>query len=482
MSRNRKPVRIDILLNHMARLKPFLPELQDRLIDLAVEFSASGPFGHAVEPIYTDTFVERLREWHYHAKSQKSQGILVQRLPLGRIPAVLEWLEEQGYDVELHDLRSDSPNWCIEHDWRKRVPRKLHATMVAVAAHRALRLIGSHTESIADTCLAIARSYPSARIAIGVSTHRQLRRIADRLRGQLEGEPFGIYTSKRKRAARVSLGLIRHLPRGNNGQCDLLVLPFVHETLGDSALERIVSGQYRRIVSFTPFRLCTDRNLSLRLEVVAEAVFPPPKTRIPISAVILPAHGTKPETQFANPFEAKNALYWQNRRRNRRIAEVARQLLLKTKRSIRSIGIDDEEVVQFIQKAAKTGVTILVETPVHARELAMELPGWAISIAGELTVAKPKAGCGILTTELAAYETVIRAGILIRATGTRWPLADINWPWINDVAHGILIDFRDQYHPSAKTDAASRVEYYRENGICVYEVKSGKPEPQKAIP
>ena len=295
-------------------------------------------------------------------------------------------------------------------------------------------------------------------------------------RGAIDTVPPG--TSK----ATAQSGLIRHLPRGNDGQCDLLVLPFAHETLGDSALERIVSGQYRRILSFTPFRLCTDRNLSLRLEFVAKAVFPPPKTRIPISAVILPSHGTKPEAKFANPFEAKNALYWQNRRRNRRIAEVARQLLLGTKRSIRSIGIDDEDVVRFLQQAAKTGVTILVETPVHARELAMKLPGWAILIAGELTVAKPKAGCGILSTELAALEMVIRAGIWIRATGTRWPLADINWPWVDDVAHGVLIDFRDEYHPVAKTNAASRVEDYRENGICIYVVKSGKTAPQKSIP
>ena len=177
MSRNQKPARIEILPNHVACLRPFFPELQEQLINPVVEFSASGPFGHAVEPIDIDRFVEKRREWHFHKKSQKCESIPVQRLPLGRIPAVLEWSENQGYDVELHDLRSDSPNWCIEHDWRKRIPRKLHATMVAVAAHRALRLIGSHTESIADICLAIARSYPSARIAIGVGTHRQLRRI-----------------------------------------------------------------------------------------------------------------------------------------------------------------------------------------------------------------------------------------------------------------------------------------------------------------
>lgn len=128
----------------------------------------------------------------------------------------------------------------------------------------------------------------------------------------------------------------------------------------------------------------------------------------------------------------------------------------------------DTELVTLILEASSTGVAILVESPAHARGLAELLPGWAVWTANDLEVKTPKKGCGVITTELAADETVISAGVLIRATGTKYPLPDIDWPWKDEVPHGVLIDFGDAYHPISSSNAQARRDRYKEANMTVY--------------
>lgn len=148
---------------------------------------------------------------------------------------------------------------------------------------------------------------------------------------------------------------------------------------------------------------------------------------MPVTAVVLDAHGTRPPGRFADALVAKRKLVWNNARRNRRVAAVARRLATGTRKAVRSV-VGDRELVDAIVPAARTGVAVLVETPAHARELAALLPGWVVWAAYDERVIHPKAGSGVIVTELAAAETVIRAGVLVRATGTRHPLPEIDWP------------------------------------------------------
>ena len=212
--------------------------------------------------------------------------------------------------------------------------------------------------------------------------------------------------TKAKSLGRVSVGLIGQLPRGNQGEIDLLILPYAERTVSDASLRIITSGQLLRIISFSRVRWTRDDNINLRFQVISGGFYPPEIEKSSVTAILLDTHGTKPGT-ITDAFEVKKKLYWQNPRRNRRIAEVAKRLALRTKRSIRSVVNGDTELVTLILEASSTGVAILVENPAHARELAELLPGWAVWTANDLEVKTPKQACGVITTELAADETVI---------------------------------------------------------------------------
>ena len=448
---------IDILPNHWVRLRPFVPEIYERLQYRVVKFTAQGQCGHQAMPSFSDALVE---EGHYLRKR-------VQRVPQGIIPEVTARLEELGYTVKLTDQRHDSSNWILNQDWHETTPSPLRKVIPAISTHRALRIIASTIDKIADIITTAKCAYPTARIAIGVNTKRQLRQLSKRLNSRFVDETLGLYTAKIKKPGRVSIGLCYQLPRGNKTTFDLLLLPFAAESVSDANLEIIMSGQVRRIVSFTPFRNSTDDNIHRRLHVIAQAIEPPEKEAVPVTVVMLKTHGGNTCKRFADSLETKRNLYWNNSRRNRRIAEVAKQLALGKRKAILSVGVDDATTLSKLICAAKAGVVILVETVPHARELSHLLPNWTVSTANHYVTTNPKLGSGAIVTELAATESALTAGILIRATGTQHPLHLNDWPWLRAVEHGILIDFMDEYHSLAMQYSQARCESYQENGMTI---------------
>jgi hypothetical protein len=266
---------------------------------------------------------------------------------------------------------------------------------------------------------------------------------------------------------RLTLGIITRFPRLEQGYWDLLILPQAEKTVGDIALTRIICDQYRRILSFSRSRWTRDAELNLRLQYVTGSIWPVEREPVPVTAVILATRGTKPEN-MADPFEQKRELYWNNKRRNQRIREIARQLVSGTLKSIRSV-LPNNELAQEALAACKKGVAILVETPVHARELAKRLSGWVIWMGESLEYPpRPNPGCGIIITERGAKAFIIQAGVLIRATGTPWPLPNIDWPWPGEVAQGILVDLGDDFHPVARRYAISRQNHYEQAGMSLY--------------
>ena len=464
------PARIDIWRGHRATLEPVVPGVREYLTRVVIEFDASGPLGDRMRPTRSTYLAPVVPHTQLDG-----DGVIrpdAQVLSQGLVPGVRVWLEELGYRVEVHDRRKDSERWVQQGRWKERVAKENWKVTEAVAEHRALRVVLRGDDRIADTVAAVARAHPCARIAVAVPTYKLLDRIAPRLKSRID-EPLGLYTARKKRPGRVAVGLIGQFPRGDKGDWDLLVLPYAESTVGDNALRIITSGQYRRILAFTPRRWTSDENTNQRLLVVAEHVWPEERERVPVTTVILETHGTRPTVEKLNAFEEKKLLYWCNTRRNHRIAEVARCLMRRTKKAVRSV-VGDEQLAAEIVCAAKTGVAILVESLVHARELALLLPGWVIWNSNELTAEKPKRKCGVITTERAAHETVVSAGVLIRATGTKWKLPEIDWPWMGDVEQGFLIDFADEYHPLAARNAKLRMTEYAENGRIVTVMKGKK--------
>jgi hypothetical protein len=385
-----------------------------------------------------------------------------QVLPQGAVPGVRAVLEDLGYRVEVRDHRQDSERWALDPCWRERVAEEYRGVVGAVGAHAGVRVVMPGEDRVADAVAGVAGAYPAARVAVAVPTYALLDCIAPRLKCRL-AEPLGLYTARKRRPGRVAVGLVRQFPLGKRGDWDLLVLPHAESTVGDEALRVATSGQYRRILSFTPRRWTRDENVNQRLTVLAGHVWPSEREVVPVTAVVLDAHGTRPKQQTLNAFEEKVELYWRNGRRNRRVAEVARCLARRGRKSVRSV-VGGGPLVGEVLGAAEGSVAVLVESLDHARELARLLPGWAVWSGNDLTVEKPALGCGVIATERAAQVFVIGAGVLIRATGTRWGLPQINWPWVGGVGRGVLIDFADQYHPLAARNATLRVTEYEESG------------------
>ncbi len=453
----RRTARIDVWKGHWATLEPVVPEIREFLQRTVIEFDPGGPLGHrmrAARSTYLTPVVP-----HRQLEGDRVVRPDVQILPQGLVAGVREWLEELGYEVETHDHREDSGRWVRHEQWKRELAEEDQEVVEAVAEHTALRMVMRSDDRIADAVAVVARAYPMARIAVAVSTYELLDRITPRLTSRLD-EPLGLFTARKKRSGRVAVGLVGQFPRGDNGDWDLLVLPYAESTVGDAALRVTTSGQYRRILAFTRTRWTSDENINQRLLVVAECVWPEERGRVPVTTLVLETHGTRPTTEKLNAFEEKKLLYWCNARRNGRIAEVARCLTRRSKKAVRTVVGNDELLVGEIVCAAKSGVAILVESPVHARELARLLPGWKIWSGNERAPETPESGCGVIATEIAALTSVIGAGVLIRATGTKWKLPAIDWPQVDGGEPGVLIDFADSYHALAARNAKLRMTEY----------------------
>ncbi len=456
---------ITVWPTHWVVVEPFVPGLADVLVRPVVTFRAGGPLGHTmtagVEVPHAGRVRKRVRDGR--GGYRLLDGVAV---PLGRLPLVRARLEELGYAVRLVDRRTDSTRWVRDDGAFHALSVSDRELVGVVHAERAVRVVTANDEQVVDAIATLARVYPDASFAVGVVSREQHRRVEHRLRKELD-EPVGRYTATRRVPGRVAVGLIHQLPKGTQGDWDVLVLP--HGALiSEEAVQVALSGQYRRIIAFTRHEDVRDEGIRRRLEVVTGGVWPVGVQRPPVSVVVLTTHGTRPTAPFADPLDEKRKLYWHNGRRNRRIATVAGRLMATTRKGVRSLlTTASVEAVDAVTAAAKAGVAVLTETPEHAHALAELLPGWAVWAAGDESVVTPKAGCGVIITELGAAETFLHVGVVVRATGTKWPLPKLLWPNIQDVPSGVLIDFSDNYHPRAAKHAERRRQHYQAAGMPV---------------
>ena len=445
--------------NHRVVVEPFVAELADVLARPVTRFRAGGPLGHmmasAVEVPHAGRVRRRVRDDEGGYRLLDGAAV-----PLGRLPAVRARLEQLGYAVRLDDRRADSRRWVRDDGVFRELSGTDREFVEAVQAERAVGVVMTNDEQLVGAIAALAAVYPDARFAVGVVSREQDHRVERRLRNEFD-EPVGTYTANKRVPGRVAVGLVRQLPRGTRGDWDVLVLPH-GELISEEAVQVALSGQYRRIIAFTRTREVRDEGVRRRLEAVTGVVWPAGTRRPPVSVVMLSTHGTRPTGQFAEPLNEKRQLYWANARRNRRIATVAEWLVKGTKKSVRSVlTAASVETVNAVTAAAKVGVAVLTETPEHAHTLAELLPGWVVWAAGDESVCKPQPGCGVVLTELAATETVLHVGVLVRATGTMWPLPKVLWPNTQDTHSGVLIDFTDHYHPRAALYAERRRRQYQ---------------------
>jgi hypothetical protein len=458
----RKPTaNITILPSHRVIVQPFVPELADVLSRNVLTFRNAGPVGHVMEPKTVFPNSNRIRQvFRKDNGYRKVDGIT---MPLGRLSQVHDGLTGQEYRVTVLDQRTDSLTWTRCDDVFEQLDNHEQCFVKAVDTGRALGVVSADVDSTVAYIATLAKVYPEASIAIGVVSREQLLRIARRLE-RLIVEPLGRYSGTCRTDGRVAIGLIQQLPRGNRGEWDVLVFPFA-EMLSAKSVEVALSGQYRRIVAFTRSGKVRDEGAKCRLEAITEGVWPIQAKRPPVSVVMLKTHGTRPSCHFVDHLDQKRKLYWANGRRNRRIAALAKQLnLAKHKSTLAVLEGADASLVKAVTMAAKSGVAVLAETPEHAHSLKALLPRWNLLTAGGEESEESKRS-GVIVTELAAAERTLSNGVLIRATGTPWPLPELRWPSSTDSNVGFLIDFTDNYHPLAARHADRRKQAYASSGL-----------------
>lgn len=172
--------------------------------------------------------------------------------------------------------------------------------------------------------------------------------------------------------------------------------------------------------------------------------------------------------QAGSQLEWKRRTLWDNSARNDLIAEIARGLSRKPRKTLRKWGVNWKDV--NLPGIAK--VTILVETPEHARRLSELLPLWEVQevIPFDYELHEVEADPsgdpppGHIATLVFAARFGIRSKIVVRATGRTGTLCE---EWFRDgrgLGIPLIVDFRDHSNQRAGNDSDfRRHEYHEQN-------------------
>jgi hypothetical protein len=226
----KRTVTIEIRRTHWAIADLVEPALRELLLYREMVFESGGPLGHRMWATDSDYLTPVFtRRWWLEDEGRPDVRE-VQALPQGLVPVAADLLRLLGHEVDVKDLREDSPRWERRPDWKKCVEKANRAVVGAVGEHRALRVVGFNDDRVADTVAALALAYPEARIAVAVATYELLGRVLRRLSGRIT-DPLGLYTARKRRDGRVSVGLIGQFPLAGRGDWDVLVLPHGESSL-----------------------------------------------------------------------------------------------------------------------------------------------------------------------------------------------------------------------------------------------------------
>lgn len=177
-----------------------------------------------------------------------------------------------------------------------------------------------------------------------------------------------------------------------------------------------------------------------------------------------------------SPLRWKRRAVWDNRERNRLVADVADGLAVAARKTLRKLGVKVGAV--RLPDRVRQRVVVLAETAEHAWELEKLLPKWEVLEA--VPVEDEHAGWGMPPDSeadpppgtIATLVYVARYGIicdvLVRATaGT----GRLNWDAIlgrggrPGTTPALVVDFEDQSGTRERTDAEIRRREYREQGL-----------------
>jgi hypothetical protein len=385
--------------------------------------------------------------------------------PAGLLDRVQRVLEEKGYAVVIRDLRSTNKHMKLASDAEYLFTPGQRDLLNAVTLHPQGRIEVADDVAALKGSLTLVEGFPGVGFAVAAPTRsdawRAWRHLSDRL-----GENVGLVTSGvRSNAPRVLVGTPASLTPNTVRRPDVLLLPFGDRSTGQRFIDTAVGTGFRRTYAFVRQTEHRDGLVQLRLEQLAGPVIVrcrPTRKRVRVAMFDVPDVGVP--SHFLTELDRKQAWYWTNSVRNTVIATVAQGLRQGTLKFLHKLG-------------PKTGkntvrkVAILVECPVHGRELVKLLPDWSL-----LTThtAEQESTGGVIVTEAYAAENTLKADILVRANGTGWPLRMKGFPpaQTEDAPEVLLVDFRDGFSTDTARLARQRENEYRRRGMEVVRADS----------
>lgn len=265
----------------------------------------------------------------------------------------------------------------------------------------------------------------------------------------------------------------QHIPPDMVGTTDILLLPYGEESTGLAAMDAVTRLNAPRRYVFVQAHRRHDRHLQLRLEQFGGRVLRfVEKRRVPVRVLMMPVpdHAVAPDI---TALRRKRSLIWHNSIRNGCIAELATALVARDTTFLHRIGCRDEDLRPLDYAAPR--VVVVVESPEHGRRLWSLLPGWKVldlmpRETGESQANKPRNTDPVIVTQVFAGTKPIRADIVIRATGTEFPVRvkgfprRMNYMGANEA---LLIDFLDHADTGMELETRRRVAEYQRRGMMV---------------
>jgi hypothetical protein len=444
---------------HIAGVEPSLPWLLPHLEYTARRTEPGGPLG------YTE-LGQQMRCYNIDFRGRPC-------FPAGLVPRVLGLLRQRGIEPQFEDLRDPGPRLRTDARVLDRCDPSRRRLLEAVAREHLGRIETRGPADTLETCLLLPRLWPEARFLVAQPTREAAVGCWEDLEIRT-GERVGLSMSGvRREGKRWHVATYASVSARDAGEWDVLLLPSGEQACGNRAVDVWVWLQFRRVYAFVRPDPFPDPLIDFRLEQMAGPILHRVRReRVPVRVALLPAPACA-VTAGGTPLERKRKLYWHNPTRNEHIAALAEAVRWRRRQALEEYGLSARDVRQ-IADGWSAGVVVLVESPEHARQLRSLLPDWRVwdlvpSAAAPVCWQRGVCGPSIMTSAYAA-RCGVRTDVLIRATGTRWPLHVKGFP--RRIEEGLcsgalLIDLDDSYHPLAQADTRHRLQEYERLGMAV---------------
>lgn len=477
--RSKRPnVKIIIGHLHLAVVDPPLADLIPLLVSHRKQVDVGGPTGvNVVETSIAMSVID------IRGRIGISAGLL---------PRIVAFLEDRGHRCEIVDLRN-FPELLIDEDFVTDVSNPKWLDLLSAIRRNFLGQIEvAHGRSVSETLGVIARAFSQARIAIAVPTRKSAYRIWRSQREEYDvpaGLAVGPVVANRHRVVvgtfqsipefaeaalreqKLQQGLIKDADYSNTSW-DMLVFPFGELSIGSTACDCVSRCHPSRRFAFIRPHRRRDQLVEERLEQIAGSVIHQVgHERAAIRCLLVPNSNCSVRSNAKSPREFKALLYWRNRERNRHIALLAKAIAGGDRKELADWGFDSR-VIEFLEFPNERRIAILVENTVHAEQLSRLLPQWQTVSAAP--VCEPlknfdRLGLCLIATEMYALKHRVGADVVIRATGTPWPMQMKSFPpRYSRRTHSVLIvDFEDSFSDVSQRHTRERACHYRQDGADV---------------